>query len=411
MIKNSTLKVLWHWVTMGPYHFARMRALAGIPGIELTVVETTSLDDHAWTRQKEAEGLAVVTLSSAPLSPKTLTGTRAAFARMIDQCRPDLIIGSGYAELSVLRTILGYRNANPSSLALLWSESTALDHPRVAIKEAVKSFCLSVFDGALVAGSQHAQYLEQLGMPMENIAVAGNCVDNEFFSVRVDAIRAGSRLTSVNVPLDYFLFVGRLLPEKNVSTLIEAYTLYRRLAGSAAWDLVLVGSGPEAPALRTQVNNDNVKGVWFVGNRQIGELPYYYAKARCLVLPSISEPWGLVVNEAMAAGLPVLVSRRCGCAADLVRHEVNGYIFDPRDVHALASLLLKMSSGAVPLARFGAIGRKIVEGYTPQLFARRVVDHFRSLLRRSVQRPRNQLLTHVTLQGVGVMEALKERLS
>src|SRR5206468_3929765 len=118
--------------------------------------------------------------------------------------------------------------------------------------------------------------------------------------------------------------------EKNLSRLIRAYHLYREQDTVEPWDLVLVGGGPEEISLRRQVNESALKGVWFAGTRQIDDLPIYYALAKCFVLPSVSEPWGLVVNEAMASGLPVLVSDRCG-SAELVQNGNNGFVFDPLD--------------------------------------------------------------------------------
>ena len=80
------------------------------------------------------------------------------------------------------------------------------------------------------------------------------------------------------------------------------------------------------------------------------------------------EQWGLVVNEAMAAGLPVLVSRACGCAPDLVREGVNGFTFDPYDVGGLAGLMVRMSSGELNLKTMGEASQVIIAGWTPEVF-------------------------------------------
>ena len=173
-----------------------------------------------------------------------------------------------------------------------------------------------------------------------------------------------------------------MIPEKNLSRLVEAYHLYREHAPVEPWDLVLVGSGPQEISLRRQVDRSAIKGVWFAGLRQMDELPLYYARAKCLVLPSISEPWGLVVNEAMASGLPVLVSNRCGCAADLVRHGCNGFIFDPLNVRTLANLFRVVSSGSTNLEELGTKSREIVENYSTPLFAERASNHFAALYKR-----------------------------
>jgi len=99
--------------------------------------------------------------------------------------------------------------------------------------------------------------------------------------------------------------------------------------------------------------------VFFPGFRQYDELPRFYAHAGAFVHASTTEQWGLVVNEAIASGLPVLVSDRCGCAADLVEQGVNGYVFDPLNVTELAGLLGAVAAADFPLSEFGAASRDV----------------------------------------------------
>jgi len=394
------LKVLWHWITMGPYHFARMRALARVPG------------DHEWVRSEEEQDIALLTLARSVQPP---SARQAALARILNERQPDVVISSGYAEAHLLRIMLGYRNLNPTSLLILWSESTAMDRSRVWLKEAIKSLFVSAFDGAIVAGRPHASYLERLGMPADKIQIAGNCVDNEFFSVRTDALRQnGNTVLGSGLPRAFFLFVGRMISEKNVSGLIEAYRRYRRFDASSPLELVLVGAGPEETSLRRQVDEARIPGVRFAGQRQADELPEFYARARCLILPSVSEPWGLVVNEAMASGIPVLASNQCGCVADLLRDGVNGFVFDPEDHDHLAELLLKLSDGTASVERLGVEGRRMIAEYTPALFGQRAAAHFRLLHQRKTKHPHPQArwqLSDVKCRSAGFLARLLEELS
>jgi glycosyltransferase involved in cell wall biosynthesis len=114
--------------------------------------------------------------------------------------------------------------------------------------------------------------------------------------------------------------------------------------------------------------------VVFAGFQQVDAVPAYYGLASCLVLPSISETWGLVVNEAMAAGLPVLVSQRCGCVPELVQPGVNGYVCDPLDTEGLARLLGVMSSDTVDAGKMGEASRQIVAQYTPETWAQTLAN-------------------------------------
>jgi glycosyltransferase involved in cell wall biosynthesis len=121
---------------------------------------------------------------------------------------------------------------------------------------------------------------------------------------------------------------------------------------------------------------------------QYDTLPAYYGLASAFILPSVIEPWGLVVNEAMAAGLPVLVSERCGCAQDLVQRGRNGFTFDPCDIEDQASLMLRLSS--MPETQRSAMGlasQEIISRWTPELFAQnleKAAQAARTAPRRSV---------------------------
>jgi glycosyltransferase involved in cell wall biosynthesis len=109
------------------------------------------------------------------------------------------------------------------------------------------------------------------------------------------------------LPERYFLAVSRLSPEKNYPTLFEAFKLYRHKGWS--WDLVIVGAGPLAGHIVDITEINSIPGLHFLDWQSYEVLPLYYALATCFILPGLSETWGLVVNEAMACGLPILMSR------------------------------------------------------------------------------------------------------
>ena len=369
---------------MGPYHFARMHALQRRPGIQLTIAETCSVDDHEWVRGEEAEDLRIVPSNGGK-----------GFAALWE-VRPDVVVAPGYSDPAFLAAMSRYRHDFPNCLTIVWSESTAADRKRNALKETLKSVGVSLFDGAFVAGQRHAQYLEQLGMPADRIAILGNCVDNDFFSSRVAEIR--HRRTSPVQP--FFLFVGRFIPEKNLPVLLESYAQYRQIA-HAPWPLVLVGGGPQEDVLRQQVKRNAIDGVIFAGLRQPNELAAYYADAGCFVLPSASEPWGLVINEAMASGLPVIASTQCGSAFDLIQPEINGVVFAPADRNRLATLMSWVSAPGFPLQAFGEESQKAIARYTPDSFAQKADNHLRRLQTRGTGV--STRITHQLVQTAGTV--------
>ncbi|PYJ57008.1 MAG: hypothetical protein DME82_03490 [Verrucomicrobia bacterium] len=153
------------------------------------------------------------------------------------------------------------------------------------------------------------------------------------------------------LPENYFLASARFIPKKNLLRLVQAYAEYRRAsdvetsqgAGNPPWDLVLLGDGPLRETLNTQLSTLNLQAhVHLPGFKQYDELPVYYALAKAFVHASTTEQWGLVVNEAVASGLPVIVSNRCGCVPELVNG--NGFTFDPFDEQELVERLSQMAS-------------------------------------------------------------------
>jgi hypothetical protein len=132
---------------------------------------------------------------------------------------------------------------------------------------------------------------------------------------------------------------------------------------------VLLGSGEQETELRKLVADLALPDVTFAGFRQIEELPYYYAAASCFVHPALIEPWGLVVNEAMAAGLPVIVSARAGCADDLVEHGANGFVFDPANVNDLARCMTQLAEDPNLQTQMRARSREIIASWTVHDFA------------------------------------------
>jgi glycosyltransferase involved in cell wall biosynthesis len=191
------------------------------------------------------------------------------------------------------------------------------------------------------------------------------------------------------LPENFFLASARFVEKKNLARLLQAFALYREKAesgrkkventspqpspqrgeGNDPWDLVLLGDGPLRSTLNSQLSTLNLHGhVQMPGFKQYHKLPVYYGLASAFVHASTTEQWGLVVNEAMASGLPVLVSNRCGCAQDLVKDGVNGFTFDPYDVEQLASLMLKSSAFNFPLSQFGAASARIISQWGPERF-------------------------------------------
>lgn len=254
---------------------------------------------------------------------------------------------------------------------VLMSESTAWDEPRVGWREAVKSRIVRMFDAALVGGRPQAEYVVQLGMPRERVFLGYDVVDNTHFARSAAPPPEIARWDG----RPFFLCSARLIQKKNLPRLLEAFARYRAMAAASAWNMVLLGDGELRAQLEAKAAELGLGAALLMpGFRQYPELPGWYQAASCFVHASTSEQWGLVVNEAMAAGLPVLVSNRCGCARDLVHEGVNGFTFDPFDVEQLAVLMYRIAHGDVDRAAMGAASQKIIADWGPERFARGLKD-------------------------------------
>jgi glycosyltransferase involved in cell wall biosynthesis len=357
------------WIDWYAYHHARLRALAADPrlagrvvGIEL-VGRTGVHKGLVFREQAEATLPLITLLPNASWTRVTQWKLALLLWRQLNRQNPSVVLVPGYYNVPAVAAALWARFHGRRSV--LMTESTRFDHARTPWKERVKAAVIRLlFDGAIAGGEAHVRYLEALGFPESRIARRYDVVDNDFFASRARELR---KAASPEAP--FFLYVGRLAPEKNVIGLIRAYAEYRRDGGK--WPLVLVGGGSEEKALRAAASASGfAAGIEFAGLQSTGALPGYYARAGCFVLPSKCEPWGLVVNEAMASGLPVIVSNRCGAAEDLVVDGRNGFVFDPYRDGALRECLHRISvTSQSERAVMGRASEESVERFSPARWA------------------------------------------
>ena len=347
----------------GPYHCARLRAVAAQgPVIAIEIVRKDT--SYPWDVIDESVGFRRIRLFPELNGHRPTIGE---FRRRLHIClgteQPRAVAIPGWSSSHALLT-LGWC-LETSTPAVLMSESTIGDKRRTLSTESIKRKLLRFNQAALAGGSRHIQYLHRLGLSKASVFSGYNAVDNAHFS----QMQPGPEARSATGPS--FLVCCRFIPAKNLRRLLDAYAHYRRAAGNDSWKLVIAGDGPEKDELAQLVKKLRLEAsVRFVGFVQYDELPVLYGQAGAFILPSVSEPWGLVVNEAMAAGLPVLVSNRCGCAPDLVEEGRNGFTFDPYDIEELAGLMSRTSSMVeADLAVMGQSSREIISRWTPEIFA------------------------------------------
>jgi len=353
---------------LGPYHHARLRSAARrgpIVGIQVVTKDTT----YQWDAITSCKGFRSITLFSQGFGMPPILAVVKEMWRQLDREMPAAIAIPGWrAPEAVSALAWAIDHEVP---AILMCESQAPNHRRWIAKEACKQRLVSLCSAALAGGSRQREYVATLGLHSDYIFIGYDVVDNQHFAQGADTIRcdSGSR-SRLHLPERFFLASCRFIPEKNLSRLLVGYARYRKAAADA-WGLVLLGDGPLSEQVRSTLHQLGLESsVLLPGFKQYEELPAYYGLADAFVHPSIREPWGLVVNEAMASGLPVLVSARCGCVSDLVDEGRNGWTFDPFDVESFAELMLRVSrmTREERLA-MGRAGQEIIARWTPETFA------------------------------------------
>lgn len=339
-----------HWPRFGPYHIARLGAAHETlqkNGTEVIGLETAGRDaTYDWR----------VVAGSGPFRREQVFPDRVfetlhpdevhlGIIGALDRLQPDAVVINSYS-FPDSRACLWWCRRN-RRVAVVATDSKADDAPRVWWRERMKSQIIRSFDAAIVAGTPHRAYLEQLGFPPDFIFLGCDVVDNEFFHRMAEQAREQpeqhSHLPGLADPTPFFLSSNRLIKVKNVDTLLEAYGMYRQ-GRPDPWRLVLIGEGAERAKLEDIISQRRIEGVTITGFRQLEDLPAYYGRAGAYIHPTLKDTWGLVVNEAMASGLPVLVSDRAGCVDDLVRDGDNGYRFDPIQPSQLAHLMQEIAS-------------------------------------------------------------------
>jgi len=193
---------------------------------------------------------------------------------------------------------------------VLWTESNERDQRsgRAGV-EWLKRYFVRSCNAFVVPGKSSRAYLLKLGASDEAIFTAPNAVDNRFFANQSEKTRSRESefRSQLKLPARFILFVGRLVPDKGIFDLLEAYA---KLEGALRREvgLVFAGDGVSRQDLEQRAKRICPGTVCFPGFVQREDLAGLYALAEALVLPTHSDPWGLVVNEAMACGLPIIVS-------------------------------------------------------------------------------------------------------
>jgi glycosyltransferase involved in cell wall biosynthesis len=357
------------------YQVPWLRRLAGKPGVDLHVyfamIPDASEQGREFGVQFEwdiplLDGYEYTVLRNEAKHP-SLTDFRGCdtpqLYREIRRGRYDAVLVNGWVVKSCVQAFVACRISGTP--CIVRAEVNGL-RPRALWKTAAHRVLLSQYSAFLAIGSNNRRYLLERGANPARVFDTPYCVDNERFATGASRWRErlGHEGLARRFGLDpgrlTFLFSGKFVEKKHPGDIVEAV---RRLRNSVKNEIQVlrVGEGPLGNWLRLSAQGLPVQ---FTGFLNQSEITAAYAASDCLLLPSDSgETWGLVVNEAMACGLPAIVSDQVGSAADLVSEARTGFVHPCGDIDALAALLARCAEDPARLAIMGAEANARIQQY------------------------------------------------
>jgi len=367
------------------YHAPLFRYLASHPDIDLTVyfcqrptpkeqgtgfgisfewdIDLTSGYRHIWLKN-QAEYPSLTSFSGCDTPEIT---------KIIQREKFDAFIVHGWNNKSCWQAFSGCRKSKTPIFvrgdSQLRSQKSLI---RKLIKRIVYPFFISRFDVCLAMGKRSAEYFQYFGA--RNIVISPHFVDNAWFAEKAESARKQRKQIRSEWGIDenafVFLFAGKFEPKKRPLDIIQALNKIVNQKKT----LLMVGDGvlkSECEALAKQNNSP----VFFTGFLNQNEIPKAYAVSDCIVLCSDGrETWGLVVNEAMACGLPAIVSEECGCVPDLIIQGKTGYSYPCGDISALSKYMIYLADNPEKTRSLGSAAFKHIQKYSVENAGRIIVQ-------------------------------------
>ena len=323
-------RVAFVWDQFSPYHVDRCEQVAYRLGDKVDVIglEFASRSNlYAWPEARKTQLYNHVTLFPGKAFEETRWWNRLrSLTQVCLRSQINELFVAGYQRLDIFLFSLLTRLFGAKVFVM--SESKFDDKPRFWLNEILKACMLSTYNGGLAGGRRTADYLRFLGFRKRPVATG-------YDSVLLDRVRSNARQGG-NQPVTfkdrYFVIVARFVEKKNLFTALDAYAAYARSHGPEPRHLHLVGSGPLEPQVRDYIRTHGLKNVVLHGFLDDVGVASILRDALALMLPSLEEQWGLVINEALALNLPVLVSDNVGARDSLVRQGVNGFVIEPLNI-------------------------------------------------------------------------------
>lgn len=358
---RTAVRIAILWPRLSGYINACMKELAQRPQVELLVGHEASGDEAPFDDTEFDWIPESVRLTSRP--------DPAELLRRVERFKPDVLLVVSW-HIPAFRYVLRHLRPRPLRVLCMDNQWHGTVKQRLGVLGS-RWYLHSLYDAVFLPGERQACFAQRLGFPSDRIWRGLYCPDSKSFA------RASTRATTRS---SNFGYLGRLTATKGITDLLQAYELYRS-ATLGPWDLVVAGAGPLAGKIG---DNQSVKYSNFVQPR---DLPAWLSNIGCLVVPSRFEPWGVVIAEAAASGLPIIATEACGAGPHLVHDFVNGRIAHTASVESLAECLQYVSSATDnERAAMGDASRGLASVYTPARWADTVLGSSARLIQSGVRR-------------------------
>ncbi len=355
------------------------RALAADPALDVTVLYRTRVGvdayhDSGFGQTVQWDIPLLDGYSHIFLSDKTtLAGVEFKVIGEIMRRRFDVLLVHGYNSPTNLLAILAAKLCGTKVL-MRGDTRIGAQHQQAPFKRAFKQVLFRLVDGFVCIGSLNRAYYAAHGVPEQRLFFAPFSVDNAFFALPVAERKAArARLRAAwGLPADAVTVfsASKFIPRKRVDNLLRAFAAVQ-VRVPQAW-LIIAGSGPDADGLRQLAEELRITQIRFIGFQNQRELPALYAANDLFVLPSSDEPWGLAINEVMAAGLPVIVSDEVGAAPDLVAGKDTGLVFPCGDIDALTEALAELLGSSAHREALAQNALKVIAEWDNAVCARQL---------------------------------------
>lgn len=280
-------------------------------------------------------------------------------SRVLNEINPSKIIVSGFSPATgkiFLRNALRVMTFRKATPFIIWNGSIEDTYrPEGVLKRTFRMFLARRASAAIAYGSRAKEYLVKLGLPASRVFIGINTVDTTFFSRATEKARQKNKSSNPSGPstVQHLLSISYLSPRKNGRQLIELMRTIHATDKNVVLDLV--GDGSEREALEQLAREYGIaENVRFHGHLQKEALPELMANATLLLFQTDFDIWGLVLNEAMAAGLPVICSPNAGASADLIREGETGFVLDFNQTDQVAAKVLSLLNDPGECQRIGA---------------------------------------------------------